>query len=103
MENLECPLCDLAASFRFVHSPNGKLFSCKECNDFFIDSASESYLIEIPETTRTEVRDRLIDLAKSSRNGRLLVIREPRNDEIHGDGHGVAKLRMLTEWKNRSE
>jgi hypothetical protein len=103
MENQKCPLCDLVASFKSVHSPYGRLFSCKECSDFFIDSASESYLLEIPEVTRTEARNKLIELAKSSRNGQLLVIREPRNDEIHGDGHGAAKLRMLTEWKSRSE
>jgi hypothetical protein len=103
MKNLACPLCDLTADFRVVNSPFGKIFSCKECSDFFIDSGSETYLLEIQEITRTEVRNRLAELAKSSKNERLLVIREPRNDEIHGDGHGVAKLRMLTEWKNRSE
>ena len=103
MNNQKCPLCDVTANFRLVYSPSGKIFSCKKCGEFFIDSASETYLLEIPEVTRTEVRNRLIELAKSSENERLLVIREPRNDEIHGDGRGVAKLRMLTEWKNRSE
>jgi len=102
MNNQECPLCAVTADFKVVNSPFGKIFSCKECGDFFIDSASENYLLEIAEVTRTELRNRLIELAKSSKNERLLVIREPRNDEIHGDGHGVAKLRMLTEWKNRS-
>lgn len=100
MQNQECPLCDSSARYAQVYSPDGKLFSCGKCVKFFIDSATESYLREIPEVTRTEIRNKLSASASTSKEDDLFVIREPRREEIHGDGHGVARERMIAEWKD---
>ncbi len=99
MQNQECPLCDSNAEYMQVYSPDGKLFSCNKCVRFFIDSASESYLQGIPEITRTEIRNKLSVSASTSKENHLLVIREPKHEETHGDGHGVARERMIAEWK----
>lgn len=101
MQNQECPLCDSSAEYVQVDNPGGKLFSCSKCVKFFIDSVSESYLREIPEVTRTEIRNKLSASASTSKEYELFVIREPKRDEIRGDGRGVARERMIAEWKNR--
>lgn len=103
MTEQECPLCGLHSEFKAVSSPSGKIFTCCECSEFFIDAGSESYLLEVPEFSRTEFRNKLSTLAKSGGEGRLLVLREPRIDEIHGNGRGVAMERMIVEWKGKGK
>ena len=84
-----------------VNDPYGKLFACPTCREFFIDSSSELYLSELPEVTKTEVRLKLSKSAKSSGDNRLFVIRQPNNNELGGDGHSVAKTRMIADWIER--
>lgn len=103
MTNQICPLCDSSANFKMVDAPYGKLFTCPTCSDYFIDNSSETYVGELSEVTKTEVRSKLSESAKSSGPNRLFVIRMPRNDELGGDGHGVAKTRMIAEWVSRVE
>lgn len=101
MSNQTCPLCGSGADFETVHEPYGKRFNCPSCIEFFIDPSSEKHIAELPEVTRTETRKKLSDSARSGGPTRLLVIRHPRNDELGGDGHGVARTRMIAEWVTR--
>lgn len=93
-----CPLCDNMAESETVHSPYGKRFTCKSCTEFFIDQSSETYLSELPEVTKSETRKRLSESARGSGEGWLFVIREPRLDELGGDGQQIARTRMIAEW-----
>lgn len=98
-----CPLCDNAAStYETAHNPFGKLFACPSCTKFFIDSSSETHLFRLPEATKTEVRMKLSKMAKACQADKVFVIRQPRNDELGGDGHGVARTEMIAEYLSRS-
>ena len=103
MTNQACPLCDTVATFKKTNDPYGKLFTCQTCREFFIDPSSEAHLAELPEVAKTEFR---LSLSKSSKSGeanQLFIIREPRNDELGGDGHGIARTQLIAEWITRSE
>lgn len=93
-----CPLCGTSAQFSTTGQPAGKRFSCKHCIGFWIDEYAEGYLSNLPEVTLTEFRKRLSESAKKSAPGYLYVIREPKGSEITGDGHGVARTVLKTEW-----
>jgi hypothetical protein len=93
-----CPLCDDGADYEIVDDPSGKRFVCPTCTKFFIDLSSETYLSRLPEVTRSEMRKKLSVSAKSSEPDQLFVIREARKDELGGDGHQVARTRMIAEW-----
>ena len=96
-----CPLCDnAAANYKITHTPFGKSFECPTCNRFFIDSSSENYLSSLPEVTKTERRAQLSKKAKACLDDDVFVIREPQSTELGGDGHGVARSAMISEyWK----
>lgn len=98
MPNELCPLCDNMAEYERVHSPYGKRFTCQSCAEFFIDQSSEAYLSELPEVTKSETRKKLSASARDSGKDRLFVIREPRLDELGGDGQQIARTRMIAEW-----
>ena len=95
-----CPLCQQDAVYEIVHKPYGKRFACPVCTEFFIDQSSEAHIASMPEVTKSEVRKRLSDSAKSSKPDQLFVIREPNRDEITGDGHGSAIEMMIADWVN---
>lgn len=91
-----CPLCDnAAATYKITHEPFGKSFECPSCTKFFIDSSSEIHLSSLPEVTKTEMRTKLTKMAKASLPDDDLILRAPRNDELGGDGHGVARTTMV--------
>ena len=96
-----CPLCDNAgATYKITYAPFGKSFECPTCNRFFIDSSSENYLSSLPEVTKTERRAQLSKKAKACLDVDVFVIREPQSTELGGDGHGVARSAMISEyWK----
>jgi hypothetical protein len=98
LQQQSCPLCADPAVFRLTQQPHGKKFSCPHCTDFWIDESSETYLKNLPEVTFTDFRRKLSERAKKSPPGKLWVIREPRDDEIHGDGQGVAREMLKAEW-----
>jgi len=93
-----CPLCNAAAAYETVHNPYGKRFSCPTCGDVFIDLAMERYIAGIPEVARSEFKAKLSKSAQASGPNRFYVIREPKANEITGDGRGVARTSMITEW-----
>lgn len=92
-----CPLCDQSAEFEVVHEPYGKRFTCSSCTEFFIDSSTESRIRNFPEVTRTEFRERARKQARNAGVDHLFVLREPRSDELGGDGHGVARTTIVGE------
>lgn len=97
-----CPLCDnAAATYKTTHEPFGKLFECPSCTKFFIDSSSEIHLSSLPEVFKTERRTQLSKMAKASLPDEDLVLREPRSDELGGDGHGVARTTMIFGYRKR--
>ena len=91
----QCPLCDRDAMYKIVQQPDGKLFTCAECGELFIDTSSEAYIAGMPDTRRAEQRTKLQREAKSCRPNSLFVMRAPRPDEIHGDGKNVARETMI--------
>lgn len=101
MPTQTCPLCDQPASFREVSAPDGKMFECSACVEFFIDESSEEYLAHLQEVTRTEVRSKLQKSAKQSDSESLFVIRSPQPEERGGDGQRVARKMMTTEFVSR--
>lgn len=92
--NQPCPLCQRDSTFEMCAEPWGKRFSCPECTEFFIDSATEEYIT----SANTGVRETAAKKAKATPPGKLLVLREPRSDELGGDGHGVARTTMIGEY-----
>lgn len=96
-----CPLCGQAATFKTVHRPYGKRVTCPSCGDFFIDPSSEARIEDMPEVTKTECRTKLQKMASECGENDLLVIRAPNNDELGGDGHSVARTRMIAEVVTR--
>lgn len=95
-----CPLCDnAAATYKITQTPFGKSFECPSCAKFFIDSSSENYLSSLPEVTKTERRAQLSKKAKASLPDEDFILREPRSDELGGDGHGVAITTMIAEYR----
>ena len=98
MKNQACPLCFAEAIYMHVENPYGKLFTCHKCGDFFIDSSSEEHIKSLPEVTNTEFREKLSNMAKMKKPNSKFVIREPRDDERGGDGHGVARAQMIAQW-----
>jgi hypothetical protein len=101
MTKQQCPLCDAEAAYETVDAPYGKRFACPTCQEFFIDPSSESHIAGLPEVTKTEARKKLSESARASGPSRLFVIRQPRNDELGGDGHSIARTRMIAEWVSR--
>ena len=101
MKKQACPLCFSDASFEFTSNPSGKYFSCLKCTEFFIDASSEKYIEDLPEVTKTECREKLSNLAKMQKKNSNFIIREPRNEERGGNGHGVAQTQMIAEWVER--
>lgn len=101
MKKQACPLCFSETSFEFASNPYGKIFSCPKCTEFFIDASSEKYIGELPEVTKTECREKLSNLAKMQKTNSKFIIREPRNEERGGNGHGVAQKQMIAEWVER--
>ena len=101
MKKQACPLCFSDASFEFTSNPSGKFFSCLNCTEFFIDASSEKYIEDLPEVTKTECREKLSNLAKMQKKNSKFIIREPRNEERGGIGHGVAQTQMIAEWIER--
>lgn len=97
-----CPLCDLDAPFDAVRDPDGKLFTCPNCGSFFIDAFSASHIAGLPEVFRSEHRQLLQARAKSCQVHGFFVLREPRADEVSGDGVGVARTTMRIECLNRT-
>lgn len=92
-----CPLCDQSAAFEIVHAPFGKRFTCSSCTEFFIDPVTESRIRNLPEVTRTEFRERAQKQARNAGVDHLFVLREPRSDELGGDGHGAARTTIVGE------
>ncbi|WP_148293034.1 hypothetical protein [Comamonas sp. B-9] len=93
-----CPLCGQTASFVITSKPHGKRFTCEQCTKFWIDDYSEDYLSAIPEMAVSEMKATLSGKARKTAEGHLYVIREPKPSEITGDGHGVARTSLVTEW-----
>lgn len=102
MRQQACPLCGNDAPFNFTANPQGKYFCCPHCSEFWIDSHCEIYLADLPEITRTGVRKKLSEYAQRVVSGHLFVIREPKPEEIHGNGHGVAREILKSEWIERA-
>lgn len=98
MPQQNCPLCGHSAPFQYASNLDSKKFSCAQCSDFLIDGHCERYLAEMPEVTRTEIREKLREQAQSTAPGLLYVIREPRPEEVHGNGHGIAREMLIAEW-----
>lgn len=98
MTQQACPLCGNPAEYRRVTSPEGKHFECPVCTRFFIDEHSEYEIDSMVEMTRSEFKRGASECAKRSGPDRLYVVREPRADELGGDGHGVAQRTIVTEW-----
>jgi hypothetical protein len=96
-----CPICDTKSTFEVVHQPYGKLFTCPNCTEFFIDVSSEKYLGHLPEVTRTDTRRKLQQNARACGPENVFVIRAPRNDELGGDGRGIAQTTMIAECITR--
>jgi hypothetical protein len=96
--SLNCPLCGSMATAEVVHNPYGKRIACPTCTEFFIDPSSERHIDSMPEVTKSECKAKLSKSAQDSGPKHLLVIREPTNDELGGDGHNVARTRMVAEW-----
>jgi uncharacterized protein (DUF169 family) len=92
-----CPLCDQAAEFETVDRPYGKRVTCPSCGDFFIDPSSQAHIDGMPEVTRTECRTKLRKMAGSCGEDDILVIRAPKSEELGGDGHSVARTKMIAE------
>jgi hypothetical protein len=95
---LNCLLCGSQATYEVVHNPYGKRVACPTCLEYFIDPSSESHIEGMAEITRSECKARLSKGASESRPEHLYVIRAPTNDELGGDGQGVARTRMIAEW-----
>ena len=94
--NQLCPLCDRAATYRLVqHEPGGKLFTCPSCTEFFIDEHSEAHLAGLATGFREPHRKDLQRRAKACGPAGLFVMRAPREDEVHGSGHGIAREEMI--------
>jgi hypothetical protein len=97
-----CPLCDnAAATYKTTDKPFGKSFECPSCTKFYIDSSSEIYLSSLSEVTKTEHRIKLSKMAKACLIDNVFELREPRSDELGGDGHGVARTTMIAEYRKR--
>lgn len=102
MKNQTCPLCGHDAQFSVTTNPNGKHFTCSHCTEFWIDGYAEKYISDVPEVARSEMKHKLSEQAQKTASGHLYVIREPKHSEITGDGHGVARTSLITEWVNLS-
>lgn len=98
MHPQKCPLCASDAHFSITHRPNGKRFECPNCTEFWIDDYAENYLSELPEFSYTDFRQRLSAQAKKTAPEHLYVIREPKDSEVTGDGYGVARAMLRSEW-----
>jgi hypothetical protein len=101
MANQLCPLSDEPATYEISYRPYCKHFKCPTCTEFFIDASSEAHIAGLPEVTKTKWRADLSKRAQACPADRVFVIRAPRNDELGGDGHGVAKTTMIVECLSR--
>ena len=98
MPQQPCPLCGRDASFHATSIPEGKCFTCQHCIEFWIDEYSEDHIASIPEVARSGIQQKLSLQAQKTSAGHLYVIREPKHNEITGDGYGVAKTSLKTAW-----
>lgn len=101
MNQAQCPLCGGPASYRSVSEPDGKRFECPACTQFFIDSHTEQELASMGEFARSDFKRDASECARRSGPSRLYVLREPRPDELGGDGYSVARRTIVTEWLER--
>ncbi|WPG35336.1 hypothetical protein [Variovorax sp. EBFNA2] len=94
-----CPLCNRPASYVETQRPHrGKRFECVNCTHFFIDEVAEQVILNMVESTRSEARAKASKQAQASGPDRLYVMRAPKQNELGGDGHGVARSTMMSEW-----
>lgn len=97
-----CPLCSHHATFKSTENPEGQRYKCQDCGEFWIDDYAISYLARIPESNRHSTLEKLSAQVRRGHPAHVCVIRQPRPSEITGDGHGVARLSLMTEWVGRS-
>lgn len=94
---MTCPLCLGPATSTPVLDPiDGWRFTCAVCTQFVIDDYGQREIEQMSSVPRAEFRAKLELMAReATANNSILVIRQPRRDEITGDGHGVAQTRLI--------
>ena len=99
----ECPMCGDEALYKTVRSPlHGKRFTCPTCLVFFIDSYGESEISNWPTGVAKDRKLKLQKWTQDCQGDKLLVIREPLDEEIRGNGHGIARDKLIVEYISRA-
>lgn len=86
MPDQSCPLCGGPAAFSGHDYGRRKGFSCQNCTEFIITVSAEERLKESPQTWRNQ----LIEEAKATPEGKILVITIPNRHQP--DAQNVAVL-----------